>query len=68
MIQIGMRVRKVNGSISYYVKKLFTSFAEIEKLDKNYMESISGITEYVDLEKLEECVDEDTTGGCSGYS
>ena len=67
MIKIGMKVRKVNGATPYYVKKLFTIFAEIEKLNRSRLEERSGMTEYIELEKLEE-VDEDTTGGCSSYS
>ena len=67
MIKIGTKVRKTNGGVSYYVKKLFGTFAEIEKLDRSEIEAFSNMTEYIDLGKLEE-VDEDITGGCSGYS
>lgn len=65
MIKIGMKVRKQGNKDWYYVRKLFSTFAEIEKLDKNLVERIGSMTEYVDLEKLEE-VDEDITGGGTG--
>ena len=67
IIMIGQVVRKKGNKNLYIVKKLFDTYAEIDKLDKNWIQRISNMTEYVDLEKLEE-VDEDTTGGCSSYS
>ena len=67
MIQVGMKVIKKGNKDFYIVKKLFSNFAEIDKVCKTWIEYISNITEYIEIDKLEE-VDEDTTGGCSSNS
>lgn len=67
MIKIGQKVRKKGNKDFYTVQKLFSNFAEIDKLNKNWIQRMSNLTEYIEIDKLEE-VDEDTTGGCSGYS
>lgn len=67
MIKLGTKVVKKGNKDFYTVRKLWLTFAEIDKINKNWLERMSNVTEYIELDKLEE-VDEDTTGGCSGYS
>ena len=67
MIKIGQKVRKQGNKEWYIVKKLFGDFAEVDKVNKNWIQRMSNMTEYVDLEKLEE-VNEDITGGCTSNS
>jgi len=62
-----MKVMKKGNKDHYRVIKLWLTFAEIDKINKNWLERISNMIEYVEINKLEE-VDENTTGGRSSYS
>lgn len=59
-IKNGMRVRKIYGTVPYIVLKVFENpeisapFAQVVKEQLSKLEEISNLTEYVDLDRLEE--------------
>ncbi len=58
MIKKGQIVTKEGNKDFYLVLKVFDDFAEVDKVYKNWLERMSNLTEYVDLDKLEERIDE----------
>ncbi len=60
MITIGTVVKKQGSGKLYYVQKMFSTFAQIEPINRDYLEEISGITEYIDYDLIEEYIDERT--------